>query len=321
MNTFKNIFSTTLLMTFILLSSAVKAEILFTHEGDSIAYDETNNHYIITYAGLQGEINEVIWQPPTDINIEVESEFKVSDNGMIEYEYEFEVDKTSKLAFDSFYLYALAVDKISIESPEQWRVHVRDTYEVTDPTQRISWFTSKAAVQAGDEVDDFEFKSTALPVYTELYTNGKTDILSYIDYGPNVETQNYFNEEVLAKHINGKGFNTAIPLIPISTPFNAVETYTEFHQSLLGYIEKGFIDASIAVSIKDVSVAVLTALTANTVDESLSNLESLKKLIDDESEHSDDINTSQALILKELREILVFNLEFIKKQLTGEYGD
>ena len=46
-------------------------------------------------------------------------------------------------------------------------------------------------VQAGDEVEDFERESMALPVYGTLYTSGKTDILSFIDYGPNVETHTY----------------------------------------------------------------------------------------------------------------------------------
>ena len=174
------------LFLFLFIAKSVFAEIVFSHEDDSISYDDANNHYIIRYVGQEGELNEVNWQPPTNINVEVESDFEVSKNGTIVYEYEFTVDKTSKLALSSFHLYALNVDKTSIKSPESWRVLVRDSYESTDPTQRVSWYTTTKRVQAGDEVEDFELESMALPVYDTLFVRGKTATLRFTDYGPKV---------------------------------------------------------------------------------------------------------------------------------------
>ena len=310
---------------FLFIAQSVFAEILFTHGDDSIAYDEANNHYIIRYVGQQGELNEVNWQPPTNINVEVESDFEVSKDGTIEYEYEFEVDDTSKLALSAFHIYALSVDKNSIKSPESWRVHVRNSYESTDPTQRISWYTTTKRVQAGDEVKGFELKSMALPVYDPLFVRGKTATLRFVDYGPKVETHNYLQDEVIAKHVNGKGVNTAIPLIPVSETFNAVETYTAFHQSLLDYIEKGYIDSIISTSLTESSASVLTALTANDVNSALSKLKAVKKLIEGEDEahknekgHDAEHGKPEPLILKELRKILKFNIKYIKKKLKGD---
>ena len=314
------------LFLFLFIAKSVFAEIVFSHEDDSISYDDANNHYIIRYVGQEGELNEVNWQPPTNINVEVESDFEVSKNGTIVYEYEFTVDKTSKLALSSFHLYALNVDKTSIKSPESWRVLVRDSYESTDPTQRVSWYTTTKRVQAGDEVEDFELESMALPVYDTLFVRGKTATLRFTDYGPKVETHNYLQDEVIAKHVKGKGVNTAIPLIPVSETFNAVETYTAFHQSLLDYIEKGYIDSIISTSLTESSAAVLTALTLNDVNSALSKLKAVKKLVEGEDENhknekgngDSDKGKPQPLILKELRKILKFNLKFIKKELKGD---
>lgn len=326
MNILKQNILVTFLIALVLFSSSVIAEILFTHENDSIAYDESNNHYIITYAGLQGEINEVIWQPPTDINVEVTTKYKALKNGRIKYEYRIKVDKTSKLDLNSFQFYALAVDKDSIKVPNQWDLFVRDTYDSNDPEQLISWFTVSLPTHAGKEVKDFNIESMSLPVYGVVYTSGKTEGLAYVDYGPNVDTQTYFNQEILSKNFDGKGINTVVPLIPISIPFKSVETYTAFHQSLLDYIEKGFVDARIATSLTDTSKAVLTALTKNDVKDALSNLKAVKKLIEGEDENhknhdKNDAGKPQLLIVKELRKILKFNLKFIEKKLKGESAD
>lgn len=248
---------------------------------------------------------------------------------MIEYEYEIEVDDNSRLALSAFHIYALSVDKTSVKSPEGWHIFVRDTYDSNDPTQRVGWSTTKKRVQAGNEVEGIELKSMALPVYDTLYVRGKMDSFGFVDHGPKVETHSYLRDEVIAKHFEGKAFNTAIPLIPVSVPFNPIETYTAFHKSLLGYVEKGFIDSSIATNLTDTSTAVLTALTASSINDALSNLKAVKKLVEgedekhkNEKEHDEGKNGKpQSLILKELRKVLKFNLKFIKKKLKAESAD
>ena len=208
----------------------------------------------------------------------------------------------------------------------KWDSFVRNTYDPNDPEQLISWFTAAMPVQAGNKVEGFELESMALPVYDTLFVSGKTDTLRFVDYGPKVETHTYLQDEVIAKHFNGKGYNTAIPLIPVSETFNAVETYTAFHQSLLDYLEKGYIDSTIATSLTESSAAVLTALTTNAVSDAVFNLKAVKKIIEGEDEkhknkEGHDANENgkpQPLILKELRKILKFNLKFIMKKLKGK---
>lgn len=312
-------------LLFLFAFKSVIAEIVFSHGEDSITYDEANNHYIIRYVGQHGDLNEVIWQPSTNINVEVESKYKVTKSGMIEYEYEIEVDDNSRLALSEFHIYALSVDKISVKSPEGWHIFVRDTYDSNDPTQLVSWATTTKSVQAGNEVEGIELKSMALPVYSTLFVSGETDNLGFVDYGPKVETSTYYRDKVIGKHFEGKAFNTAIPLIPVSESFNAVETYTSFHQSLLDYMEKGYIDSILAASLTESSTAVLNALTADDVNSALSKLKTVKKLVEGEDEHHKDKkghNESeegkpQPLIIKELRKILKFNIKFIKKKLKG----
>ena len=301
----------TFLFALVLFSNSVMAEILFTHEDDSITYDEANKHYIIRYVGQHGELNEVIWQPSTNINVKVESKYKVLKSGMIEYEYELEVDDNSMLALSAFHFYALSVDKTSIKSPSAWRISVRNTYDANDPTQRVGWSTTKKRVQAGNEVEGFELKSMALPVYSTLFVRGKTNSFGFVDHGPKVETHSYIRDELIAKHFEGKAINTAIPLIPVSESFNAVETYTAFHQSLLDYMEKGYIDSILATSLTESSTAVLNALTADDVNGALSNLKEIRKLVEGENDKH------QPLIMKELRKILNFNLKFINTKINS----
>lgn len=313
MNLLKQNILVTLVFVVVLFSNSVTAEILFTHEGDSIAYDESNNHFIITYVGLRGEINEVIWHPPSDINIVVDAEYKTLKNGNIKYKYKFAVSKSSKLNFDSLFVYVLALDKTSAKSPEQWRVLTRNTYDPNDPEQRIGWYTTKMAVQPGSEIKGFEYESIALPVYGTVYASGETEILAYVDHGPNAEAQAYFYGQVIDKHANGKAVNTAVPLIPVSDPFNLSETYTSFHKYLLKYIEKGFIDTSITTDLMDASTAVLNALRAKDVNHALLNFKTVKKLVEGETGKPHPIS------LKELRKILNFNLMFINKKLEGSF--
>ena len=303
--------SVTFIFYLVLFSNVIMAEILFTHEDDSIAYDEANKHYIIRYIGQHGELNEVIWQPATNINVEVKSKYKVTKSGMIEYEYNIEVADNSLLALSSFHFYALSVDETSIQSPSAWRIHVRNTYDKNDPTQRVGWFTTKKSVHAGNELEGIELKSMALPVYDTLFVRGETDNPGFVDYGPKVETHSYFRDELIAKHFEGKAYNTAIPLIPVSESFNAVETYTAFHQSLLNYMEKGYIDSILTTSLTESSTAVLSALKANDVNSALSNLKNVKMLVEGKKDKP------QPLIIKELRKILKFNLKFINTKLNS----
>ena len=102
-----------------------------------------------------------------------------------------------------------------------------------------------------------------------------------------------------------------IPLIPVSESFNAVETYTAFHQSLLDYMEKGYIDSILATSLTESSTAVLSALKANDVNSALSNLKDVKMLVEGKKDKP------QPLIIKELRKILKFNLKFINTKLNS----
>lgn len=299
------------IFSFVLFSNTIMAETLFTHGDDSITYDEANKHYIIRYVGEHNKLNEVIWQPSTNIDVEVESKYRVTKSGMIDYEYEVEVNDTSRLALTAVHFYGLSVDQTSIKSPDAWRIHVRDTYEPKDPTQRVSWATTTKQVQAGNELVGIELKSMALPVYDALFVRGETDNPGFVDYGPKVETHSYFRDELIGKHFEGKAYNTAIPLIPVSETFNAVETYTAFHQSLLDYIEKGYIDSIISTSLTESSAAVLTALKANDVNSALSNLKDVRILVEGEKDKP------QPLIIKELRKILKFNLKFINTKLNS----
>lgn len=175
----------------------------------------------------------------------------------------------------------------------------------------------------------------ALPVYDKAYSAGAAGILAFVDYGPNVMVADYWDKEVESPRIKGKGIYTAVPMIPFSTPFNSVETYSSFHNFLLEYIDKGFIDSSISISLTDASTAVLTALTADDVNSALSQLKTVKKLVEGEDGHHEDKkhkdkkhkdkkdhdeseeSKPQPLIIKELRKILKFNIKFIKKKLKG----
>ena len=303
--------SVTFIFYLVLFSNVIMAEILFTHEDDSIAYDEANNHYIIRYVGQHGDLKEVIWQPSTNINVEVESKYRVTKSGMIEYEYNIEVADNSLLALSEFHIYARSVDQTTIKSPEAWDIFVRDTYDSNDPTQMVSWANTTKSVQAGNELEGIELKSMALPVYDTLFVRGETDNPGFVDHGPKVETHSYFRDDLIAKNFEGKAINTAIPLIPVSETFNAVETYSAFHQSLLDYMEKGYIDSILSTSITESSAAVLTALKANDVNSALSNLKDVKMLVEGKKDKP------QPLIIKELRKILKFNLKFINTKLNS----
>jgi len=307
------------------------ANILISHEGDSVFYDEASNHYVIKYVGINGQINEVIWTPSTNISVEVEAKYKSLKDGSIKYEYKIDVDEDSKQPLAAFQFYTSLTDSFYTNKPIDWKEIIRSSYNEQELGSWINWYTTSSPVTPGNEIEGFEVKVMALPVYSNVYVEGDTEILAFPDYGPNLEVQEYFQEKIVLKEFNGKAVNTAVPLIPISVPFNPVETYTPFHQYILEYIEKGYVDASIATSFKNTSAAVLTALTSNDVNSALSNLKLVKKLVEGEDENykdkdkkdhdKSDEDKPEPLIVKDLRKILKFNIKFIKKKLKGETDD
>lgn len=318
------------LLFFVLIyANASIANILMSHEGDSIFYDEANNHYVIKYVGINGQINEVIWTPPTNISVEVEAKYKSLKDGGIKYEYGIEVNEDSKQPLVAFQFYTSLTDDFYTNKPTDWKEIIRGSYDEQKPGKWINWYTTSSPVTPGNEIEGFEVKIMSLPVYSNIYVEGDTEILAFPDYGPNLEVQEYFQEKVVLKGFNGKAIYTAVPLIPISEPFDPILTYTSFHNYLLEYIEKQYFDPSISISLTDASTAVLTALTANDVKGGLSNLKIVKKLVEGEDEnhknekgHEETKNGKpQPLIIKELRKILKFNLKFIKKKLKGESDD
>lgn len=302
------------------------AKILFTHEGDSVSYEKTSMVYTIRYEGDNGQINEVTWHAPDNILAQVKANYQYKNDGTIEYKYTLEVDKESPQPLKSFAFFGLSIIDTSQLIPENWRGIIRPSYEDNDPTTRVSWYSSYNSIQKGNSAEGYQVSSMALPVYSQAFTKGPRSTLSYIDYGPNIQTQYYFDKEVHAKHGKGKRINTGIPLIRLSTPFDPTETYTAFHEYLIEYIEKGFIETSIATSLTDTSAAVLAALTANDVKNALSNLKAVNKLVEGEDgdhenkkgQADDEIGKPKPLIVKELRKILKFNLNFIMKQLKSE---
>ncbi|MCW8988117.1 MAG: hypothetical protein OQK75_10690 [Gammaproteobacteria bacterium] len=302
------------------------ANILISHEGDSIFYDEANNHYVIKYVGINGQINEVIWTPPTNISVEVEAKYKSLKDGGIKYEYKIEVDEDSKQPLVAFQFYTSLTDDFYTNKPTDWKEIIRGSYVEQETGKWINWYTTSSPVTPKNEIEGFEVTGMALPVYSNIYFEGDTEILAFPDSGPNLEVQEFFQEKVVLKGFNGKAVYTAVPLIPISEPFNLISTYTSFHKYLFEYIEKQFIDPVISTSLIDASTAVLTALTANDVKGGLSNLKIVKKLVEGEDEnHKNEkgheetkSGKPQPLIIKELRKILKFNIKFIKKKLEGQ---
>jgi len=301
------------------------ANILISHEGDSIFYDESNNHYVIKYVGINGQINEVIWTPPTNITVEVEAKYKSLKDGRIKYEYEIEVDEDSKQSLVAFQFYTSFTDDFYTNKPIDWKEIIRGSYDKTKTGKWINWYTTSSPVTAGNKIEGFEVKIMALPVYSNIYVEGDTEILAFQDYGPSLEVQEYFQEKVVLKDFNGKSIYTSVPLIPISEPFHPISTYTSFHDYLLKYIEKKYVDSSISMSLIDASTAVLTALTANEVNSALTKLRAVKKLVEGEDGNhknkNDDSEKAKPLIIKELRNILKFNIKFITKKLKELSGE
>ncbi len=309
----------------LLFTNIALADVLFSHGGDSIFFDEANNNYVLKYVSTSGQINEVIWTPPSDVMAKVKAKYKSLKDGSIKYKYEIKVDDDSNQSLVAFRFYTSLNGDFYSDKPKKWKEIIRNSYDENELGKWVNWYTTSSPVKAGKKIDNFEVKGMALPGYSVAFVEGETGILSYPDYGPNIEVQTYFEEDIVSKHFNGKAINIAVPMIPISVPFNSVETYSSFHNFLLGYIDKGFIEPSISISLTDASTAVLTALTANDVDVALSNLKAVKKLVEGEYENHKDKKDHgeseegkpQPLIIKELRKILKFNLKFIKKKLKG----
>lgn len=314
-----------LVSTLLLFTNTILAGVLFSHEGDSIFFDEANNNYVLKYVSTNGQINEVIWTPPSDVMAKVKAKYKSSKDGSIEYKYEIKVDDDSSQSLVAFRFYTTLNGDFYSDKPKKWKEIIRNSYDEKELGKWVNWYTTTSPVKAGKKIDNFEVKGMALPGYSVASVEGETGILSYPDYGPNIEVQTYFEEEIVSKLFNGKAINTAVPMIPISVPFNSVETYSSFNNFLLGYIDKGFIDPSISRSLTDASTAVLVALKADDINSALSKLKTVKKLVEGEDDNHkakkahgmSEEAKPQPLITKELRKILKFNIEYIKKKLKG----
>ena len=309
---------------FLFVNIAV-AEILISDEGDSLFYDKANNHYVIKYIGMD-QLNEVIWKPPSDVSVNIAAKYQLLKDGSIKYKYKIEVKDDTNLPVEAFRFYTSLKNVLSSETPKNWKNRIRDSYDDTKPGIWINWHTSTSSVTAGNEIEGFKVSGMALPAYGVAFVEGETGILTYRDYGPNIEIQTYFEENIVSKHFYGKSVNTAVPLIPISVPFKPIETYASFHGYLLEYIEKQYIDQSIAKSMTDASLNILQALNNNSFNDAAPNLKALKKLIEGEDEQNKKGDDSvkgkpQPLIVKELRKILKFNIKYIIKKLKGDSVD
>lgn len=300
------------LLLFVFLLPAVNAEILFSHEGDSIFYDNKNNKYTIIYIGDDGLKKKVDWIPPSDVSAKVNSNFHADDYGTITYEYEIIADEDSKLPINSFHFYGLSIFKSDIGLPVNWNYLVRKSYEKNSNEKRISWYTTSTKISAGMSVNGFKVISSALPVYNVAYVAGDTDTLSFTDHGPNQYTHMYFVEEILAKQID-REINTSIPLIPVDVPFNPTKTYKSFDAFLQKYIENGYIDTSIAANIKQASNDVLLTINKSNKDAILK----LKVLIELIKDINNTAPETKPLIHKEVRTILHFNINYIINRLSN----
>lgn len=297
------------LLLFLFLFPSVNADVVFSHEGDSVLYDKQNNIYTLSYAGDDGLKKKVEWIPPSDVSVKLNSNYYIDDYGTITYEYEIIAKKDSRLDVDSFHFYGLSDFKSDIGLPVNWKYLVRKSYEENSNEKRISWYTTSTKISAGMSVKGFKVISSALPVYNVAYVAGDTDTLSFTDHGPNQYTHMYFIEEILAKQID-REINTSIPLIPVDIPFNPAKTYQLFDSFLDKYIEKGFIDKSIVKKISQASKDVLSAINKSNQDAIL-KLKILNELIN----NTDNKNTNP-LILNEVRMILNFNINYIINRIS-----
>lgn len=299
------------LLLFIFLLPIVNAETLFSHEGDSILYDNKVNKYTILYIGDDGQKKKVDWFPSSDVSAIVNSNFYLDDYGTITYEYEIIAHKDSKLPINSFHFYGLSNYKSDISSPADWDYHFRKSYEENSNEKRISWYTTSAKISAGMKVKGFKVISSALPVYNVAYVAGDTDTLGFTDHGPNQYTHMYFIEEIVVKQ-RDREINTSIPLIPVDVPFNPAKTYKFFDTFLQKYIEDGYIDISIATDIKQASKDVLLAINKSNNDTILK----LKNLIELIKNINNATPKTKPLIHKEVRTILNFNINYIINRLS-----
>ena len=319
LNKYNSLFIALVTLLFI---NVVRANILFSHEGDSIFYDAANNKYTLTYTGDDGRINEITWTPPSDISVEVEAKYKFQKDGNIEYSYEIKVDNSSNQPLTAFRIYTIADYEPILKTPDNWKVILRDSFAENDPGKWVNWYTSTSPVEQGSDIDGFEIVSMALPVYDGAYTEGQSGIITFPDYGPNHETQMYWQDNIVAKHFMGKSINTAAPLIPIYSPPNIIQTYAAFHDSLLEYIEKKYIDESISQNITETSIEILSALSNNLTSDALIKLKELHQLIEgvdgthDTKKEKDSTNKNKMpLINKEVRKIIKFNIKYFMHQL------
>ena len=300
-----------LLLLLVLIFPSVKADIVFSHESDSIHYDKQNNIYILYYVGDDGLKKKVEWFPPSDVSAKVNSNYYIDDYGTITYEYAIIAKEDSKLAINSFHFYGLSDFRSDISAPTNWNYLVRKSYEENSNEKRFSWYTTTKKISSGASAKGFKVISSALPVYNVAFVAGDTETLSFTDHGPNQYTHMYFIEEIVAKQTD-REINTSIPLIPVDVPFDPAKTYQVFDEFLHKYVENGYIDTSIATNIKQTSKDVLLAMNKSNKDAILK----LKVLIELIKTTNNTIPKTKPLIHKEVRTILNFNINYIINRLS-----
>ncbi len=329
-------------------------------EGESIVFNPMTGNYLITYQdSSDGVFEQITFVPSTKINPLLKSKLKLVQDAVIHYGYALTSGQDSQQEIEAFRLDPvssvttntsdiplnappgqIAVDMLNaagyFETPTPWRA--RMAYSRDGKAFRISWsYKVDGGLPPGKQAV-FGFDSHDLPSIIQVQVTG---------YAPN--SQEIPGEILQDAHdgafgqqytelVSKKNFvprNTAVPTIPVPTPFDAAVLLDRIQTQMHTWIGMQLLDATFSSQLDRYFQSAISAYRLNQPKVGKKHIQTMRELIkkeqpdadredvqDDRDEKGDNNDNNKRILIDKLAaRILDFDLKYVMKRMGGDKGD
>lgn len=293
---------------------------------EGVILNPQTGDYTVTYK-QDDMFYEVVFVPATKINPVLKSKFKMTKDGSVtSYNYSLKNETKSVQPIHALRTEITNINANSLMSPEGWRGNVVPNLQRTGLPVRLNWsyLANQVAggLPPGKKQNGFRLDSNDLPGITIMRIEGAAPTTLWLGSVPDVDTP--VGAQILQLTSNNYVPRpVAVPLIPVSNPFDAAAVLTSLQKHVnQDMVSMNLIDPAFASQLDRLfQTAIAAAKGGNTVALK-GNLKDLRQML--KREHADVDKEDDAkgkekdksqLIDKLAAKVLDFDLKYILKRL------
>lgn len=302
---------------------------------EGIVFDDKSGNYLVTYKDGYGEYNEVIFEPATKIEPHLKSRYKYSKSAnAVIYEYRLKNGAKSKQNISMFLAIVSSISTGGPISPKRWEGHAVPT--LSAPTLRLSWNYDGETYLGGlppkKDIGGFMVESNDLPGITEMQIMGAAKATTWLGNIPPIDTP--VGKQLAEIEANNfVSYVAAVPLIPVSNPFDAAAVLTSMQKHVnQDLVTMKLVDPTFASQLDRLFQAAIDAAKGGNTVALKSDIKDLRHMLkrehadidkDDEGWDKNDNDKDKEKdksrqIDKLAARVLDFDLKYIQKRLSHE---